>query len=68
MKVKFRRFFNCLFKEAVQSFFNRAPLIFRFPVIFFKILCVNQLYWSVKRQEDLFFAQVLLGSYFLYTV
>ena len=35
MKVKFRRFFNCLFKEAVQSFFNRAPLICRFPVIFF---------------------------------
>ena len=24
-----------MFKEAVQSFFNRAPLIFRFPVIFF---------------------------------
>ena len=24
-----------MFKEAVQSFFNRAPLIFRFPVMFF---------------------------------
>ena len=40
MKVKFRSFFNCLFKEAVQSFFNRAPLICRFPVICFFKYCV----------------------------
>ena len=29
---------------------------------------MNQLHWSVKMQEDLFFAQVTLWSYFLYTV